>query len=633
MTKRTIQTVGAVLVWMMAVAALPLAAELQPEAGFISLEESVSYVHPGSYFNRIPFRTSPARIWYVFQPADEDAASKPLFVFFNGGPGGATSTGLLCASTGRLAIVRDELTGGSAVVANPASWTRAGNLLHVDSRTTGFSYSLMDDPGDDARRRSEFDSQNYNPFVDGADFVRFLLKFLADHPSIRGNRVVLVPESYGGIRTIVMLHLLLYYGRYADGTAIYQDPALVAAIKAHYGAVFPQYAGATVPPAVIAGQFGHQVLIQTALTWSYQRRVAARMLEEPKSPLYQVAAETGIPYIPYKDSPDAVTNPTPGQVINYIYAWLESVGRDAYHMAKPAAYFSQHRAASEAFLTRIDGLNTMSGVEVTKIPAMYASARRQAYKTKAAGFGGTGAGNAAGRSSVTESRIAPRAETGGARGMLAGQERLPAGPPGRDPRTGYSRRTGGRFDFSALVGPPPSPQELAAWFAPADENDLMAVFGIIQPWDRYFINTNYDVPLAFANNRALLLGYEIHYNISALYGKMFLENAAWVETFATNAAWDSVVYSAALPEALALHADILSGAQLDVGGPPQTARPGQIVLAYRPSTVAGFSGASRTVRFPSYVRSGHAVTLTESLEILQDVMAWLEATGLSLSGR
>jgi hypothetical protein len=42
-------------------------------------------------------------------------------------------------------------------------------------------------------------------------------------------------------------------------------------------------------------------------------------------------------------------------------------------MAKPAAYFSQHRAASEAFLTRIDGLNTMSGVEVTKIPAMYAS--------------------------------------------------------------------------------------------------------------------------------------------------------------------------------------------------------------------------------------------------------------------
>jgi len=625
MTNRTIRTVGAVLVWIMAVAALPLAAELQPEAGFISLEESVSYVHPGSYFNRLPFRTSPARIWYVFQPADEDAASKPLFVFFNGGPGGATSTGLLCASTGRLAVVRDESTGDSAVIANPASWTRAGNLLHIDARTAGFSYSLMDNPGDDARRRGEFDSQNYNPFVDGADFVRFLLKFLAGHPSIRGSRVVLVPESYGGIRTIVMLNLLLYYERYADGSAIFQDPGLVAAIRAHYSAVFPQYAGQTVPPAVIASQFSHQVLIQTALSWAYQRRVAARMLEEPESPLYQVAAETGVPYVLYKNSPGAVTNPTPGQVINYIHAWLESVGRDAYHMAKPAAYFSQHRAAAEAFLTRIDGLNTMTGIDATKIAAMYASAREQAYKTKAAGFNGSAAGTAVGPSSLTASRVAPPEESRAGRDQLAG--------PGRDSRTEYPRRPDGDLDFSALVGPPPRPRELAAWFAPADENDLMAVFGIIRPWDRYFINTNYDVTLAFANNRALLLGYEIHYNISTLYGRMFLENAAWVETFATNAAWDTVVYSPALPEALALHTDILSGAQLGVAGPPQAERPGQIVLAYRPSTVAGFSGTTRTVRFPRYPRSGHAVTMTESLDILQDVMAWLEATGLALSGR
>ncbi|MDH4198540.1 MAG: hypothetical protein OEW05_14090, partial [Candidatus Aminicenantes bacterium] len=444
MRKRATLTITVVLVGMLAAGVLPLRADLRAEAGFITLEENVSYVHPGSYFNRIPLRTSPARIWYIFQPADEEAASKPLFVFFNGGPGGATSTGLLCASTGRLAVVRDEDTGQSAIIPNPASWTRIGNLLHIDSRTAGFSYSLMDNPGDAGRRRGEFDAQNYNPFVDGADFVRFLLKFLADHPSIRGNRVVLVPESYGGIRTTVMLNLLLYYERYADGTSIFQDPGLVAAIRTHYGAVFPEYAGRTVPPAVIAGQFGHQVLIQTAVTWSYQRRVAARMLEEPESPLYLVAAETGVPYVLYKDSPGAVPNPTPGQIINYIHSWLWSVGRDAYHIAKPADFFDGHRAASRAFLTNVGGLNLMTGIDATAIPEMYASVRGQAYKMKIAGNGGNEADGAA----LAGSRSAGAEERHAAKGKMAG-------PPGRVSWAESPRPAGDRLDVSALIGPPP----------------------------------------------------------------------------------------------------------------------------------------------------------------------------------
>jgi len=287
-------TALAVLIAILAGGAVPLLAQLQAEAGFIPVEGSVSYFQFGSYFNRVTLRTSPARIWYTFQPADEGAETKPLFVFFNGGPGGATSSGLFAANTARMTVVRDEVTGEAAIVTNPASWTRAGNLLHIDARTAGFSYSLMTGPGDEVRRGREFDAQNYNPFVDGADFVRLLLRFLADHPSIRANRVVLVPESYGGTRTTVMLNLLLYYGRYAGGGSVFQDPALVAAIQAHYDAVFPGYAGAAVPPAVIAGQWGHQVLIQTTMSWHYQRVVMARMLEEPGSPLYQVAAETGV---------------------------------------------------------------------------------------------------------------------------------------------------------------------------------------------------------------------------------------------------------------------------------------------------------------------------------------------------
>jgi hypothetical protein len=617
-----------VLVAVLAAGAAPLRAQLQAEAGFIPVEGSVSYFQFGSYFNRITLRSSPARIWYTFQPADEEAEGKPLFVFFNGGPGGATSSGLFSANTARLTVVRDEATGEAAIVTNPASWTKAGNLLHIDARTAGFSYSLMTGPGDEVRRGREFDAQNYNSFVDGADFVRVLLRFLADHPSIRANRVVLVPESYGGTRTTVMLNLLLYYGRYAAGGSVFQDPGLVAAIQAHFDAVFPGYAGTAVPPAVIAGQWGHQVLIQTTMSWHYQRRVMARMLEEPGSPLYQVAAETGVPYVLYEDSPGALANPSPADVMNYIHEWLWSVGRDAYHMAKPADYFNAQRSAAREFLTAVGTLNIMTGVDVTGVAGMYASARGDAYKTRAGGDVGSGRRRA---TTAPASRLAAGVGERTVAGKLAsGASRAAAGRPA----TGAAAaRRKPAYDFSALVGPPPRADELAAWLAPAGESELAAVFGSLQPWDRFFVDTNNDVTNAFAWNKATLRNYPVQYSNSELYGRMFLENAAWVETFATNAAWDSVVYTAAVPEGLALHEDILSGAQLDTEGPPGAARPGRIVLTYLPSTVPGSTVTTRTIRFPSYLASGHAVTLTEPMEMLDDVIEWLASTGVPTKGR
>jgi Serine carboxypeptidase len=618
MTKRTLWTVVAVLIIILAGGAVPLRAQLQAEAGFIPVEGSLSYFQFGSYFNRIVLRTSPARIWYTFQPADEEAASKPLFVFFNGGPGGATSCGLFSANTARLAVFRDEVTGEVAIVNNPASWTRAGNLLHIDSRTAGFSYSLMDDPGDEVRRGREFDVQNYNPFVDGADFVRVLLKFLADHPSIRGNRVVLVPESYGGIRTTVMLHLVLYYDRYAAGGSVYQDPALVAAIRSHLDAVFPGYAGRAVPPDVIAGQFGHQVLIQTVVTTPFQTRVKVEMLEAPGSPLYQVSAETGVPYVPYAESPGAVPDPTPTQVQNYIYTWLDAVGRDPYHMAKPAGFFDALRSAAQEFLTHVDTLSLMTGADVTAIADMYASARTGAYKTRSGGAGGRGL-----------ARVAPAAGEG--RRILA---KLPSAAVRTAPgRTAVVSSRAVAYDLTAFVGPAPKANKLAAWLAPAGENDMAAVFGSLQPWDRYYVDLNYDVSNTFAWNKATLRNYPFDFRSSPLFGRMFLENAAWVETFATNAAWDSVVYTAALPGALALHTDVLSGVQTDAAWPPGSARPGRIVLTYLPGSLPGSPVTTRTVRFPGYSWSGHAVTMTEPLEILDDVIEWLALTGVPARGR
>jgi hypothetical protein len=52
-----------------------LPAHDKPDAGFYTLEANTFTFHTNSYFNRLVLRSSPARIWYVYQPADEAPVS------------------------------------------------------------------------------------------------------------------------------------------------------------------------------------------------------------------------------------------------------------------------------------------------------------------------------------------------------------------------------------------------------------------------------------------------------------------------------------------------------------------------------------------------------------------------------
>lgn len=180
-----------------------------------------------------------SRMFYSFHPADDCQLSRPVALLFNGGPGISTAP-LMTLNTGPYTLASYDGVN-SGLVANPSSWTRFANVLYVDARLAGFSYDLA--PLGDYTWRG-----------DTALFVRGLLQFLAAHPMLRANRVVLVGESYGGTRATRMLDLLFHYGTRAEG-------ALAAEIQAHFDAVFGA-AGELVAPDVIARQFGHQVLIQ-----------------------------------------------------------------------------------------------------------------------------------------------------------------------------------------------------------------------------------------------------------------------------------------------------------------------------------------------------------------------------------
>ncbi|WP_434425159.1 S10 family serine carboxypeptidase-like protein [Nannocystis pusilla] len=229
------------------------AAALAPEAGFLAIA-----AHTFSTFDHgvEVVRDAPeARMWYAFRPADGAPETRPLAVFFNGGPGYSSAT-LFGMNTN--AVTLDPDIAGDAVVApNPHSWTRFANVLYPDPRGAGYSYDVAPAVG-------EPQPLEFVPEHDAADFVRVVLAFLARHPQLRSNPVILVGESYGGNRSALMLGQFLHPGRLAKKSRYY-DPSLREAVLAHYAAVFPDAADLT--PQRLAEQFGHQVLIQPAITW------------------------------------------------------------------------------------------------------------------------------------------------------------------------------------------------------------------------------------------------------------------------------------------------------------------------------------------------------------------------------
>lgn len=539
---------------------------LQNKAGHMPIEAVSFDLHHGGYFPRLTLRSSEARIWYSFHAADQDPTNTPLLVFFNGGPGSATSSGLMSMCTSRHTLDNSiEDGGGDQFLPNPYSWTRLGNLMYIDARQAGFSYNVMSGVYDFGGRFREFNSQNFNAFLDAGDFIRLILRFLASHPAIQRNRVILVGESYGGVRSLTMLHLLLNYRDYGNGVEMYQDAALVNEIQDHYDEVFPDYAGREVPPEIIARQFGHQILIQPAITYGYQLEVGDEMLVQEGGVIEELELETGIPYDPSQH----------GDPFDYVQYVAE---RDIYIYTKPRDWLMGFFHNAGRLLRFTDQLSLITGVDATDIDSLYASQRSSAYRAY-------------------------------------------------DPDSGWLQGEAEENTAEDLLFLAAARQE-ALLFA-QEPGDMVDVFGILQPWDRYFLGTNYAANSAFHFwSVALMRGYDIHLE-EPRYGRMFLKNVAYVETFITNAAFDLIVYAPAIPGAFEKHTDVLISAEHQKALPTQEVRPGRIVLRYREGAFPDIPDLStRSIRFPLYDKSCHAVSLTQPEEFFLDVQRWLIQSGV-----
>lgn len=305
----------------------------------------------------------------AFQPAKREAWKAPLFVFFNGGP--AVSSGMLLGLNIGPQTFAPAATAGADLAANPHSWTDLGNLLWIDARHVGFSYSLLDDPSDPIARQAALSFANFNSYVDAADFVRVLLSFLADHPDLRSNPVILVGESYGGTRAQLMLDMLLHPQAYATGERRLIDPTLVDAIAGHHLHVV----GDPNPsPELIAAQFGRQILIQPALTGVTQEQTAGAAFELPDSPLEQLASELGVDFVPCSEQQAPCSPYTNG------LDFVASVGRSPYDTRAGGAWLNDLFVLVNQRCNDAGVLGELLGVPLDAIEGLSPTMRTQAWR-------------------------------------------------------------------------------------------------------------------------------------------------------------------------------------------------------------------------------------------------------------
>ncbi len=320
------------------------------EAGFLDLEPY--FFRGGPELDGLT--TSSARLFYVYLEADSEPSSRPLFVFTGGMPDltigstipGPSTTGLFPL----FGVSRAGLSGapGSAELErNASSWSDLGNLLFIDGRQVGFSYSLLPDPVNDGDRGAEYAPDNYNNFVDAADFVRALLQFFEKHPDLVENPVVFVGQGYAGMRTSLMLSYLLYPQRlHPDADWIYEDEALADALLDFYDT-------AEIDAENAAMTFGWQILIQPNVGGD-QETFTSELWCQPGTPELAAAEEL-----------DEACPP---------------VSRDPLQLDQAAGWSLMTRQDSERALLEPDSFEAIFFVAPETIPGLSASERDGAYR-------------------------------------------------------------------------------------------------------------------------------------------------------------------------------------------------------------------------------------------------------------
>ena len=452
---------------------------LDYESGFIYLEENEYFLSSRND------KSGKAKMWYNFQPADENPEEKPLFVFYNGGPGSASAIVFLYNTAKKTA---DQAFAGDGIAYNAYNWNQIGNILYIDARQTGFSFGIVDDPTDKSARSAYFSTSNFNVFTDAADFIRVILRFLESHPKIKANPVILSGESYGGTRTTAMLNILLNIADYAENNRVFYDEALFEEIARHFREINPSVTGMPSKEDVLK-QFGRQIMIQPLVMGQKQMDAAGELLEQSDSPLYKIQEDTGLEYQKCGFTPNC---PKYNNAISYV----ENADRDIYSYRRPHNWLFDYTDAGTAKMLQMPMFEELIMNDPTKINELYA------------------------------------------------ENRAAEGAFRYDSNNGYLRNIA---DFDPLNKVPEIEKIIMRARTkqrqahPRSSGNLDTFFGALPAYDEYFVDLYYSITYTFY--------YASVSPYSDVNGEMFLENIKTVKTFITQAEEDIVIYAKGIPEA------------------------------------------------------------------------------------
>ncbi|MFZ4791694.1 MAG: S10 family serine carboxypeptidase-like protein [Candidatus Competibacteraceae bacterium] len=578
----------------------PVVDSTKSRAGY-SVIEPIAYRFQNKTSGALDLKTSESRIWYSYLPADTDVTKKPLFVMINGGPGSSTSTQLFSMNTAPYTLDREHIKPNSnGYSLNDYSWTRMGNLLYIDAAATGFSYNVSPDAATLNGRISEFFLKgNFNPYIDAAQVIRVILRFLDHHPDLQANEVILVGESYSGTRVSTMLNLLLFHQNYANGTKIFQDEMLAAEIRHHFHAIYGQDTELT--PAVVARQFSRQILIQPELSGVYQDTITGEMFLAPNSVIDQVAEESGHPG-GYKRTCTDDELPVPNTPINcaLFYYVPEVFNRDRYNYSKGQTWTDDLEAFTLQSLRDVNDLSTILNHNVADIKEIKPEARQQAYR-------------------MIDLYLDPIYLLDYSSLVYPGGTQGARLPESRGRLALYAKSQA--YQAGLLNSADPNPMCSDSVQLP---NTLQATFGTLQKWDCYLIGMNLTVYAAFTMLNLESFIYDIEPDDSPIYGQMFLENLPLVKTFLTDSEYDLVIYSPAIPKALEKYTDLVQKVDVVRGKDNADKRQGRFTVQYVPNALTETTTpATVSLYYPYYATAGHSVSSAQPDKIQTDVMKWL----------
>ncbi|XP_072991775.1 serine carboxypeptidase-like 2 [Typha latifolia] len=127
-------------------------------------------------------------LFYYFIKSERSPEEDPLMVWITGGPGCSAFSGLVFEIGPLKFDVAGYTEGLPTLIYNPSSWTQASNIIFLDSPVgTGFSYAKVEDGYKTSDTKS------------GRQILKFITKWLVDHPEFRSNPLYIGGDSYSGI--------------------------------------------------------------------------------------------------------------------------------------------------------------------------------------------------------------------------------------------------------------------------------------------------------------------------------------------------------------------------------------------------------------------------------------------------